>query len=207
MTFPSLQIDHLYGYSKDSCPDATQRSACFDRLYAQISELRRDRFAMSSYPYLNGIGGVSALPADWFERGPRRAGQQGLIAETGWPSTALAAKSGNGTCLTVFEFSEQDSVAYLERVLADSARLGLDLVTWWSDRDLVPAQLMTNCPCSFDPTWCSVLDIFRGPAQPGAPEAQFYGEVLLKAFGSMGLRRYDGAAKPLLDSWQRARAQ
>ena len=203
--FPSFQIDHLYGYAKDSCPDQSARDACFERGYAQLRDIQRDRFAMSSYPYLNGIGSPDQLPKDWFERGPRVGKERGLIAETGWLSSALVARASSG-CQQVFDFDEAQSAAYLERVLTDASRLPLELVTWWSDRDLLPTQFMTNCPCSFEKTWCEVLDIFRGAPVAGAPEAQFYGEVLIKAFGSLGLRHYDGTPKTAaLELWTRAR--
>ena len=204
--FPSFQIDHLYGYSKDSCPDQNQRDTCFDAHYAQLKGIMRDRFAISSYPFLNGITSTSALPADWFARAPQRGAERALIAETGWLATPLTARGAGSTCTTVFSFSEADSAAYLSRVLSDAKRLDLELVTWWSDRDLVTSELMTDCPCDFDTTWCSVLDIFRGPAVPGMPNAQFYGEVLLKAFGSMGLRHYDGSPRTAhMAAWNAAR--
>jgi hypothetical protein len=206
LVFPSFQIDHLYGYSKDSCPDATQRAKCFDEHYAQLEGIQRDRFAMSSYPFLNQIASPSALPADWFERGARRGNEQPIIVETGWLATPLGAKLDNGTCTRVFDYDEAASEAYLRRVLSDATRLEMELVTWWSDRDLVPIELMTNCPCDFDPTWCTVLDVFRGPAVMATPEARFYNEVLLKAFGTMGLRRYDGAPRTgHLSAWTAVR--
>jgi hypothetical protein len=50
------------------------------------------------------------------------------------------------------------------------------------------------------------LDVFRGPVMMGTPEARFYNEVLLKAFGSMGLRRYDGTPRAgHLSAWTAAR--
>jgi hypothetical protein len=65
---------------------------------------------------------------------------------------------------------------------------------------------MTQCPCSFDATWCAVLDVFRGQPVVGQPESQFYGEVLLKAFGSMGLRDYTGTPrKAHLTRWNASR--
>jgi hypothetical protein len=204
--FPSFQIDHLYGYSKDSCPDSTQRSQCFDAHYAQLAGIQRDRFAMSSYPFLNQIGSPDALPADWFSRAAMRGNERALIAETGWLSTPLVAKLDNGSCATVFSFDEASSAAYLSRVLSDAARLDMDLLTWWSDRDLVRSELMTDCPCKFDATWCSVLDAFRGSPVAGVPQAQFTDEVLLKAFGTMGLRRYDGTPKSAhVAAWSAAR--
>jgi hypothetical protein len=207
VAFPSFQIDHLYGYAKDACADGMNKDTCFDHNYAQITGLQRDRFAMSSYPYLQGQTAAD-LRRDWFERAPARGGERGLIAETGWLSTDLIAQNGTD-CTTVVMSSEQQAADYLARVLSDAQRLPLELVTWWSNRDLVPAALMTNCPCDYSATWCSVVDQFRtaagGPLTPGA---DFLGEVLLKAFGTMGLRDYDGKPKPkLAKAWNDARAQ
>jgi hypothetical protein len=204
VVFPSFQVDHLYGYSKDSCKDQSQRAACFDAHYADLAAIERDRFAMSSYPFLNGIESVDALPADWFARGATRGGERPLIAETGWLSTNLVARSKTG-CQTVFTDDEATSAAYLTRVLADAERFDVDLLTWWSDRDLVVPELMTNCPCTFDATWCTVLDAFRGPPSD-ADDTQFFGEVLLKAFGSMGIRGYSGQPKTAhFAAWSAAR--
>jgi hypothetical protein len=103
--------------------------------------------------------------------------------------------------------TETDEAAYLDRLLTLSQAAHIDLVDWWDDRDLVVAQLMTDCPCTFDGTWCTVLDVFRGPATDGGVDTQFYGELLLKAFGTMGLRAYDGTPKPsVMARWLTARA-
>ena len=207
LAFPSFQIDHLYGYAKDSCPDGMDKDACFDRNYAQITGFERDRFALSTYPYLQGQR-VQDLPDDWFERGAARGGERALIAETGWLSTDLVAQNGTA-CTTVITSNEQEAADYLTRVLSDAQRVPLELVTWWSNRDLLPAGLMTNCPCDYDATWCSVVDQFRGAAGGTlTPGADFIGEVLLKAFGTMGLRDYEGALKPkLAEPWSAARSQ
>jgi hypothetical protein len=207
VVFPSFQIDHLYGYSEDSCSDQANRDRCFDAHYATLRGIQRDRFAMSSYPFLNGIASPVDLPADWFTRAAQRGGERGLIAETGWLSTALMARSSTGDCVQVFDYSPGYSAAYLRRVLLDAVESEIDLVTWWSDRDLVVSQAMTNCPCTFDGSWCSVIDVFRGPPQAGPTDTQLFGEILLKAFGTMGLREYDGTPKQaLMTLWSSARS-
>ncbi len=190
VVFPSIQIDHLYGYDSSTCPDAGQRAACFQNLYAQIAPLKRDRFAMSTYPMLGVASAPSDIPNDWFARGAAVAGERPLIAETGWNSSSLVAQLDDGSCYTAFTEVEANEESYLDFVLSSAAADDLDLVNWWSDRDLVVTQLMTACPCTFDQVWCEVLDIARGPATDGGGEPQFYGEVELKAFGTMGLRDY-----------------
>lgn len=208
LVFPSFQIEHLYGFSKDSCADPSQRDTCFDSAYSVIQNIKRDRFAMSSYPYLNGITRAADLPADWFTRGASRGGERALIAETGWLSTPLVAKTGAGVCQTVFSFTRTDAAGYVDRVLRDAESADLDLVTWWSDEDLVTTEFMTDCPCAFDATWCTVLDIFRGPPGPAGTDTQFFGEIFLKAFGTMGLRDYTGAPKTeLYAPWSAALAR
>jgi hypothetical protein len=208
LVFPSIQIEHLYGYSTDSCPVGTPQSNCFATAYATISPIKRDRFAMSSYPYLNGMASAPNLPSDWFTRGPSRGGERGLISETGWLSTPIVAQQSSGTCTQVLSFGESDEAAYVSRVLADADKDSLDLVTWWSDRDLLVDQVMTNCPCTFDTTWCAVVSAFRGPPSTGSTDTQFFGEILLKAFGTMGLRDYTGTAKTsVITPWSEALAR
>jgi hypothetical protein len=207
VVFPSIQIDHLYGYSPDSCPDAGLRQQCFDAHYQQIAPLERDRFAMSTYLPL-GVGTTPGdVPSDWFTRGASRGGERPLVAETGWNSSSLVARTRDGTCFTVFTNTEADEAAYLDLVLNAAQDAGMDLVNWWSDRDLVVSAFMTACPCTFDPVWCEVLDISRGPPTDGGFDSQLFGEILFKAFGTMGLRDYQGTPKPTVyDRWQQARS-
>ncbi|HEX7663861.1 MAG TPA: hypothetical protein VF407_05100, partial [Polyangiaceae bacterium] len=211
VAFPLIQIDHLYGYS-DACVGGADggtgaRDACFAANYAQIDGLKRDRFAMSSYPALGPFTKASDIPADWFSRGPAKKGEKALVAETGWNSSNIVAQVKNVGCYTIFTDTEADELAYLDFVLKSAEGQGIDVVNWWSDRDLVVSTFMTDCPCTFDNTWCAVLNQFRGP-DPGADasvDTQFFGEVLAKAFGNMGLRNYDGTQKPnVYARWQSA---
>jgi len=208
VVFPSIQIEHLYGYSGPSCPNASMRAQCFDANYAQIVPLKRDRFAISSYPYVPGvIEKPSAVPSDWFSRGASRGHERALVSETGWNSTAIAAETSGGACVTVETSTEADEAAYLGIVLAAAQTMPMDLLDWWDDRDLVEAQLMTNCPCNFDPTWCTVLGAFSGSPVDGGYDSCFFGQIELKAFGTMGIRDYAGNPKPTtFPVWQSARA-
>src|SRR5262249_11513598 len=52
IAFPSIQLDFLYGYQQATCPSPKKPSDCFDEAYERLARLERDRFAVSTYPYL-----------------------------------------------------------------------------------------------------------------------------------------------------------
>lgn len=204
--FPSIQIDALYGLAPGSCPPGTDAGTCYETGYAHLARVKRDRFAISTYPYLGVVPSLDALPADWFFRGPRRGGERALIAEVGWLSTPVVAQASTGQCFTALTSDEAFAAAYLDRVLSDAQAAGMDLVTWISDRDLLIEPLMTDCGCHQSAAWCSVRDLFRGPPPTGSVDTQLQGELRMKVFGAMGLRTYEGAPKPgVYDRWEKAR--
>ena len=204
--FPSIQIDALYGLAPGSCPAGMSSTTCYETGYGHLARLKRDRFAISTYPYLGAVPSLEALPADWFTRAAARGGERPLIAEAGWLTTPLVAQSASGQCVTALTSDESFATAYLDRVLTDAQRAGMELVTWISDRDLLIAPLMTDCGCHQSAEWCAVRDLFRGPPPSGTVDTQLQGELMMKAFGAMGLRTYDGTSKPAVyGRWEEAR--
>lgn len=150
-------------------------------------------------------------PAEWSAQMQALANQAHAVSDRSFLSISmldLVALNGP-QCNTVIAADDAEAAAYLGRVLADADRIPLELVTWWSNRDLLPSGLMTNCPCDYDPTWCQVVDVFRNAGgDPLVPASAYFGEILLKAFGTMGIRDYDGHAKPALaDLWAEARSR
>lgn len=204
VVFPSIQIDLLYGYGEDCSPRGDP--TCFEVNYARLATLKRDRFAISTYPHLlSEISGPTALPADWFTRAASRNNEPMVIAETGWNSTPVRALYISD-CVTFPDSSEADQLAYFDRLIQEATTNAMDLVTWWSNRDVLPAQMMTDCPCTFDRDWCFVVELFRATGGSD-PTLQYIGEVFLKAFGTMGLRDYDGNSKPgFFSRWSEVRA-
>jgi hypothetical protein len=204
VVFASFQIDALMGYS--GCPTNKTQQQCYDDNYGQIANVKRDRFGVSTYPHLlEPFRRVSSIPADWFTRAAARGGERAIIAEAGWITDPDVAAL-NGVCTAALASDEAEAVAYLDLLLAAAQERGIELVTWWSDRDIIPASAMTECPCTFDTTWCATEQIVRSSAGPD-PGAQYVAEVLFKMWGTMGLRRYDGSAKPaLMSRWTAARA-
>jgi hypothetical protein len=205
--FPSIQIDALYGLAPGSCPAGVDAGTCYETGYAHLARLKRDRFAISSYPYLGVVASLDALPPDWFTRAARRGGERALIAEAGWLSTALVAQVSTGACFTALTSDETLAAAYLNRLLSDAEAAEMDLVTWIADRDLLIEPLMTDCGCHQSAEWCAVRDLFRGPPPTGSVDTQLEGELRMKAFGAMGLRSYDGTPKPAVyRRWEDARS-
>lgn len=122
--FPSIQIDALYGLAPGSCPPGTDAGTCYETGYAHLSRVKRDRFAISTYPYLGAVPSLDVLPADWFTRAPRRGGERSLIAEAGWLSTPVVAQASSGACFTALTSDETFAAAYLDRLLTDAQASG-----------------------------------------------------------------------------------
>jgi hypothetical protein len=194
VAFESFAIEPLYGLSNCSQTPAQ----CYETNYGQIARLPRDRFGVSAYPY----GDPALLPADYFTRAANRnpqGAERVVIAETGYNSESIVVGDGvdAGSCQALITGSEALETAYLHRVFSDAEAEGFELIDWWSDRNLLPEPLLTGCPCTYSPDWCAIESFFQIYA------GGIQGDLLFKAFGSMGLRAYDGTPKPqVLDAWQ-----
>lgn len=188
VAFPSIQLDILYG--RTMC--AGELGSCYEANWAQLADLALDRFAVSLYPQGDPVWKhPEDVDADYLTRAAARAGERLLVAETGWGSTP-ARGTYQDQCVTGFPFSEADTDGWLARVLEAADASGADLVTWWSNRDFIPAAVSDSC--TYDSTWQPIVDVFR--ASGGSdPLAQYLGELTLKVFGTMGIRGSDGAPK------------
>jgi cysteine-rich repeat protein len=204
IAFPSIQIDSLMGYSE--CPESRTQAQCFDENYLGINGLKRDRFAISTYPHIvESINRVSKIPSDYFTRAGDRGGERTLIVEAGWNTEPIVASLAS-TCTTATTSSENEALDYLNLLVSTAESHGIELVTWWSNRDLMIAQAMVDCPCDFDASWCEIAAAFR-QAGGSDPTIQFFSELAFKIWGTMGIRRWDGTPKPLLmQRWNELRA-
>jgi hypothetical protein len=206
IAFPSVVLDHYYGVSADACPPPRTATACFDENLDRMAPLRRDRLGLSTYPYgTPGIASVADIPTDWFSRATADSDDRPLIAETGWNARSIMA--WDGTACPVFRHSsESEQIAYFDRLIGEANALEMDLVAWWSNRDLLPADVMEECPCTSRPEWCAVIDVFRSTIGGDDAAGQYVGEVLFKFWGSMGLREYDGTPRAaFLQRWNEVR--
>ena len=199
VVFASVELSHLYGLEGD-CADP---DACFEENLAAMALLEGDRLALSTYPFGRpDISSPADIPPDWLSRAAEAMEMPVLIAETGWSGAPIVA-AFDGDCVSFGDFSEADQVAYLRWLVDQADALDMELVTWWSNRDLIPARISDTCGCAAeDQAWCDAIGVFN------TVFGEYIGEITFKYWGTMGLRSYDGTAKPeLMARWDQLRAE
>jgi hypothetical protein len=201
--FPSIQLDVLYG--RVGCPAPMTADQCFEIRYAALADLQRDRFAVSTFPYnFAGFDRPEDVPADWLTRAAARGGERVFVAETGWLGTDLVVTDQNSQCLTAIVSPAAEQAAWFDRLVTDSIAARIEVLNWISNRDFLPGQVLSECPCTFSTAWCDVVASVRAP---GTPIAKRDAEVGFKVFGTMGIRGHDGTPRdPIFGRWQAARA-
>lgn len=184
----------------------TTAAQCYEDRYAKLARLKRDRFAVSAYPHMvSQTARVAQVPGDYFTRAAERGGERALIAETGWNATPTNALMGMD-CKQAFAADPYEQTEYLELLLKLAQERNLEVVTWWSNRDLLVERAMTECPCRFDAQWCGAIDVFR-KAFGNDPVSQYNGELIFKVWGTMGIRDYTGRPRePIFSRWNEVRA-
>ena len=143
------------------------------------------------------------MPIDYLQRThTRHPGEKRVVVtETGWISQGPWFGTPS-QCFGPMPFSAQPySEIYLEILLYNAYLGNFDMITWWSNRDLLPAQVVSSCypetveECASD-VWCGAVHTVR------AVEDANFDEFVFKAFSSMGLRDYGGSEKGTLsDRW------
>jgi hypothetical protein len=199
VVFASVELSQIYGLEED----CTDPEACFQDNLAALALLDGDRLALSSYPYGQpDIATVADIPADWLSRIADEVNRPVIIAETGWNGSPIVG-SLEGDCVSYGSYSEADQIAYLEWLMGQSDDLDMELVTWWSNRDLIPAQISDSCECTAeDQGWCDAVDVFSDVF------GEFNGDIIFKYWGTMGLRTYEGDEKPaLMERWRALRSR
>jgi hypothetical protein len=203
VAFPTFNLEAVYGHAVDGFNQAH---------YDALAPMKRDRLGLATYPWFPG--NPYALPLDYLTRIRDRQPTEPriVIAETGWNSDSISLYYGAfGMCVNTLYSDASFQSAYM-RLLIYSAYVGnFDMITWWSDRDMVKSGILNTCfppatppfflECNGD-QWCIALNFDRAfPPPYTSPE---FGELVFKAFGSMGLRTFSGAPKlGQLDLWNR----
>ena len=207
IVFPTFQVEHLYGISdaQAACAAGTTLAACFDQPLSEALTIPGDRIAFSTYPigwkYLPDYS--FSYPTDTYARVKNATTRKIWIAETGWAAVKVLQgypHGATGSCgADLFPASianSADQEGYLRWLLAEAQTRGFETVIWWLNRDYLDGAVAATCPC--DPATsdtCVLADIF---ISAGAAT----GETLLRIFGNMALRTYDGSPRPARTAWR-----
>ncbi|MFN8556680.1 MAG: hypothetical protein U0531_04800 [Dehalococcoidia bacterium] len=223
VVFPSFAINDMYGHTvvSEQCvrPMPTRecsrrQAAHYSVAYAAVAGLKRDRFAISAWPYaaevydrdsptFNGKRFLTpaTIPLDYFTRAADRGRERVFVAETGWTTDDLVIKPrADLTCFAIVPSFQDYQRRYLEVLFTRAQNSIIDAVMWWSNQDALPQDVMTGCyPYSRGPDyaecegdiWCADANYFRNRR----PENPPFGELLFKAYGTTGMKRYDGVIK------------
>ncbi len=204
--FPSIYLEALYDKQLDGW-----NSDHFDA----ITQLSRDLIGISSYPFglTNADGSLVTpydLPPDYIVRIKLRHPEESLaVAETGWNSSNINIGDPD-FCLYDFPYSQESWVRdYMQFVFA-SAHFGeFEIVNWFAMADPVGVGVLDTCyvrssdpylECEGDP-WCTVMNYMKDNTWQGGSE--LFSELLIKVFGGLGMKYYDGTEKPLvIEAWR-----
>ena len=202
MVFPSFQVEHLRALPNEACLDGEAKADCEARHREEIGGLKRDRFAVSVYPY-SEWSHAGDVPDDHIT-GLVPDGERMLISETGWISEDIRAEGSLG-CQTLVQTSPEEAYGWMTTVLETAESADAELLVWWSNRDLLEEGVSSSCPCDPDSGHCETIEAFRA-AFGDDPDTAMFGEMVYKAYGTMGLRHADGSPKePLASCWAATR--
>src|SRR5260221_10417695 len=99
-------------------PDCTaaDRDTCFDGSYQRLTDVARDRFAVTSFPFLiEALRNAADLPSDWLTRAGDRGAERTVVAETGWLATPMIVPLGT-ECVSAIGSSEDAQLAYFDHL-------------------------------------------------------------------------------------------
>ena len=204
--FPSIHIETLYAYQLDGWEQEQ---------YDAISALNRDLIGISSYPFgITDELGVPItpydLPADYLVRIKLRHPEESLaIAETGWNNSSISI-GDTQNCIRDFPYSQESFARdYLTLVFASAYFAEFQVVNWWSMADSLGNDVQSTCyvrefapytACAGDP-WCVVVNFIKDVSFEG--NSELFSELVQKAFGGMGLKRYDGSERTeIMQIWR-----
>jgi hypothetical protein len=219
--FPTFQFEYLYGvalgptdpytpWCGGARTDASLR-ACFEQHLDAALAVPADRIAFSMYP-LQFL--FPPIPPDSYSTGfarlneaftlvQQKTSRRIWVTETGWSAVKVLTSyqhpsppSGCGAVLideTVVG-GEANLRLYLDALLNQAQDKKFEAVVWWEKQDLLNGADADACPCPRPSDTCAVLDTFY--AVGGS-----FGELMLRRFGNMGLKRFDGSPRPAHDLW------
>lgn len=204
--FPTFQMEHMYGISdaQAACTGGVSFAACFDQRLTEALTIPGDRIAFSTYPilwkYLSDYG--FSYPTNTYAEVKKATSRKIWISETGWMAVKMLQSYQHGTVGTCGpDFfpanfaNDTEHANYLAWLLGEAQTHGFEVVIWWLNRDYLDSATAATCPCSGINDTCTLADLFYSAG--GDTD-----ERLLRMFGNMALRYYDGSPRPGHATWR-----
>jgi hypothetical protein len=190
--FHTFQTEFLWLSESSSSPCFGFHRECLVYNIQELAGLRSDLYALSSYPAATFLNAGRQLPDDYLTAIASLSGKPIAISETAYPAVTYITPSG-GTCVPIQPSSVIDQAWWMARMLRDAARVQMPFVVWWANEDLLPGSVVASCNCPDNSIWCNFLNLLDDA-----------GRNTLRGDGGMGLRTYDGDARPAHDLWRHA---
>lgn len=216
VVFPTFQMEYMYGIAEASaaCIGGTL-SQCFDQRLGEALTVPGDRIAFSTYPisWKYQAEFAHSYPLDAYAHVKQATTKKIWVSETGWATVRIRQTyphGGVGSCGadvvpvtlnvpgvgTVGMANDTEHAAYLAWLLGEAQTQGMEAVVWWLDRDYLDGAVAETCPCApATADTCVLTDMLHTIASD-------FGELLLRGFGNMALRNYDGSPRPGQSTWR-----
>lgn len=217
VVFPTFQLEYLYGSAEPAaaCAAGTSYTDCFKARLADALAIPADRIAYSTYPdgWVYSSAFNYGVPPDTFALTRAATTRRIWVSETGWNTVPLRssyAHASGGTCSATYLLpdtlatpagnkdlaDEPAQSAYMAWLLGQAHDNQLEAVIWWLNRDYLDGAVAAACPCSQPGSdTCQLADTFYSVGGDAS-------EALLRRFGNMALRHYDGSARPAQATWK-----
>ncbi len=212
VVFPTFQLEYLYGTAESvaSCGAGITAAACFPQHLQEALTVPADRLALSSYPLpwkFNPEYNFS-YPTDTYAVIQSITNRKIWISETGWATVKILQSYQHGaigSCgadlIPASMANDSELESYMSWLLNEAQKRRFETVIWWLNRDYMDGVVADTCPCSGINDTCTLNDTFYGIGGTST-------EALLRTFGNMGLRHYDGSARSALTNvWQKMLAR
>jgi hypothetical protein len=215
--FPTFQLEFLYGSAEPAaaCAMGTSYTDCFKARLNEALAIAGDRIAFSSYPEGWTYSGEFnfGVPPDTFAITRAATTRRIWVSETGWntvPVRSSYAHATGGSCSATFLLPDTVSTpagtkdlannaaqaAYMSWLLGQAQGQQLEAVIWWLNRDYLDGAVSATCPCAPSTSdTCRLADTFYAAGGD-------FDEGLLRGFGNMALRNFDGSARPAEAVWK-----
>ena len=189
--FPTFVLEQAWGIW-GGCE--LMDEACLQEKMTGYAAIKKDRFGVSDYP-LHKSNEWDWMPDEYFTKVEDLAGVPLVVGETGYPNqgSTIPQPEGSDTCIDLLQSNDTDQARYMDQLFTLAQEREWDLVTWWSLRDYLPADIYLECPCSFDTYWCILYDMIEEMGLLGA----------WLGWGAMGVLDFDGNEKPVMDTWEK----